>query len=170
MLTLQRQFATATALSVSYVGTQGHHLMVIEEANSATPSVCLSVSQPSEVAPNYTPGKLLLHANPRKGGTYFHTSLFRVKNLEQFGDAARRFFHGPGLNDWDIALLKNIPIRESKTLEFRAEWFNAFNHTQFNTADGNIRRSDQSATRSHWPTSHQVCVLSHGQTQDLSEE
>lgn len=309
MLSLQRQFAAATVLSVSYVGTQGHHLMVIEEANPATPSVCLSVSQPSEVAagsnicgpysetgtfttaagqviqarqqlgpnggsnfgstgwyrtlgnssynalevsvrhttgrltllgaytysksmddsstateavypfnpglsralsafdlthnfvvsysyelpfdkafhpnrltkgwiltgitrfatglpvtmievddlsligatspgptgnqdePDYTPGKLLLNTNPRKGGTYFNTSLFSLEKLGHFGDSSRRFFHGPGFNNWDIALLKNVPIRESMTLEFRAEFFNVFNHAQFNTPDGGINDS-----------------------------
>ena len=88
--------------------------------------------------PNYTPGKLLLNTNPRKGGTYFNTSLFSPETLGQFGNASHRFFHGPGTNNWDIALLKNIRIRESKTIQVRAEFFNAFNHVQFNTPDGNI--------------------------------
>jgi Carboxypeptidase regulatory-like domain/TonB dependent receptor len=306
MLSLQRAIGAGTVLSVSYVGTQGHHLMVSDEANPATPSVCLSVSQPSEVAagsnvcgpfsetgtfttavgqviqarqqlglnggtnfgsngwyrtmgtssynalevslrhttgrltllgaytysksmdnssapfeqpmpfnpglskalsafdmthnlvvsysyelpfdrvfrpnrltrgwilsgitrfatglpvttietndlsligntslgtagssdePNYTPGKLLLNTNPRKGGTYFNTSLFSSETLGQFGNSSRRFFHGPGTNNWDMALVKNIQLRESKTLQFRAEFFNAFNHAQFGGPDGNI--------------------------------
>jgi hypothetical protein len=54
---------------------------------------------------------------------------------------AARFFHGSGFNNWDLAVLKNVPIRESKTLEFRTEWFNAFNHAQFNAPDGNINDS-----------------------------
>jgi hypothetical protein len=303
MLSLQRALGTATVLNMSYVGSQGHHLMDIVEANPSTPSVCLSVSQPSQVAagsnicgpfsetgtfttaagqviqarqnlstdfgpmtlfktmsdsnynalevslrhtsgrltllgsytysksmdnassindqanpfnpslgrqlssfdmthnfvasysyelpfdkafrpnrltrgwilsgitrfatgtpvviletddrsligatggldgnytvdePNYVPGKLLLNTNPRKGGTYFNTSLFSVETLGQLGNARRRFFHGPGINNWDLALLKNIQIKESKTLQLRAEFFNAFNHTQFNSPDGNI--------------------------------
>jgi hypothetical protein len=88
--------------------------------------------------PNYTPGHLLLDTNPRKGGTYFNTSLFSDETLGQFGNAKRRFFHGPGANNWDMALLKDLNITESKTLEFRAELFNAFNHAQFNSPDGNI--------------------------------
>jgi hypothetical protein len=88
--------------------------------------------------PNYTPGKLLLNTNPRKGGTYFNTSLFSLENLGQFGDASRRFFHGPGTNNWDLALLKDVHLRESKTLEFRGEFFNCFNHTQFYGPDGGI--------------------------------
>jgi hypothetical protein len=37
-----------------------------------------------------------------------------------------------------MALLKDLPVTESKALEFRAELFNAFNHTQFNNPDGNF--------------------------------
>jgi hypothetical protein len=88
--------------------------------------------------PNYTSGQLLLNTNPRKGGTYFNTALFSNETLGQFGNAKRRFFHGPGTNNWDMALLKDLHVTESKTLEFRAELFNAFNHAQFNTPDGNI--------------------------------
>lgn len=51
MLSLQRQFGGDTLLTLSYVGTQAHHLMVIEEANPANPAVCLSVNQQSQVAP-----------------------------------------------------------------------------------------------------------------------
>ena len=51
MLSTQRQLVANTVLTVSYVGTGGRHEMVIDEANPATPSVCLSVSQPNQVAP-----------------------------------------------------------------------------------------------------------------------
>jgi hypothetical protein len=47
------------------------------------------------------------------------------------GNANRRFFHGPGLNNWDISVQKNTPISERMSLQFRAEFFNVFNHAQF---------------------------------------
>ena len=47
------------------------------------------------------------------------------------GSARRRFFHGPGLNNWDMALLKDTKFTETKTLQFRFEAFNVFNHAQF---------------------------------------
>ncbi len=46
----------------------------------------------------------------------------------------RNGFHGPGLNNWDIAIEKNIYLRpghESQYLQLRLEGFNVFNHTQF---------------------------------------
>jgi hypothetical protein len=91
--------------------------------------------------PNYIPGKLLLQTNPRNGGTYFNTSLYSPENLGQFGNAKRRFFSGPGLNNWDMALAKDIRFTESKSLELRAECFNVFNHAQFATPDGLINSS-----------------------------
>jgi len=87
--------------------------------------------------PNYTPGNLHF-TNPRTGLPYFNTSLFSPEQLGQFGTANRRFFHGPGENNFDIGLLKDIQLTESKSLEFRAEFFNAFNHAQFMTPNGNI--------------------------------
>ena len=51
MLSLQRQIGNNTLLSVSYVGNQAHHLLVLEAANPGNPALCLSLSQPNEVAP-----------------------------------------------------------------------------------------------------------------------
>ena len=90
--------------------------------------------------PNHTLGSLNF-MNPRKGLPYFNTSLFSPEALGQFGDANRRFFHGPGLNNFDMALVKDLRLTETKSLEFRAEWFNIFNHAQFGEPNGNIDSS-----------------------------
>jgi len=87
--------------------------------------------------PNYTPGSLN-RTNPRSGLPYFNISLFSTEAIGQFGDANRRFFHGPGLNNFDMALVKDVRLTESKSFEFRAEWFNIFNHAQFGSPDGDI--------------------------------
>ena len=79
--------------------------------------------------------------NPRKGGTYFNTSLFSNEQLGQFGNSSRRFFHGPGLNNWNMALLKTTQITESKELQLRFEAFNLFNHAQFMNPTGEINSS-----------------------------
>jgi len=60
------------------------------------------------------------------------------------GTARRRFFYGPGMDNYDIALLKNVRLTEAKSLQFRVEAFNAFNHAQFfgpQAVDGNIDSS-----------------------------
>jgi hypothetical protein len=91
--------------------------------------------------PNYSGGHVLDTTNPRKGGTYFTTSLFTFEQLGQFGNSSRRFFHGPGLNNWNMALLKATKITESKELQLRFEAFNLFNHAQFINPTGEINSS-----------------------------
>jgi hypothetical protein len=81
--------------------------------------------------------------DPRKPGpnganTYFLPDAFASQQLGQFGTANRRFFHGPGILNTDFALLKNTRITESTSLEFRAEFFNIFNHAQFLNPTGNF--------------------------------
>jgi hypothetical protein len=90
--------------------------------------------------PNYTPGGLNF-TNPRSGQPYFNTSLFTPEAIGQLGNSRRRFFHGPGFANWDFGVTKNVPITESKSLQFRAEFFNIFNHANFNSPQGNIINS-----------------------------
>jgi hypothetical protein len=104
--------------------------------------------------PQYSPGPLHLNHNPRNGDAYFNTSLFSLQPLGQPGNARRRFFYGPGMNNFDIALLKNVAITESKSLEFRLEGFNAFNHAQFYgpaSVNGNINSATFGAVVSSAP-------------------
>lgn len=39
---------------------------------------------------------------------------------------------GPGVNNWNLSLFKNLRLRERLTAQFRAEAYNAFSHTKFN--------------------------------------
>ena len=50
-LSIQRQLSGGLLLSLSYVGSQAHHLLAVYSANPGDPSVCLALSRPSEVAP-----------------------------------------------------------------------------------------------------------------------
>jgi hypothetical protein len=54
------------------------------------------------------------------------------------GNAPRTICCGFGINNFDFSVQKVTKIGESKSLEFRAEFFNIFNHTQFLNPDGNI--------------------------------
>jgi hypothetical protein len=81
--------------------------------------------------------------DPRKPGpngpnTYFLPDAFASQQLGHFGTANRRFFHGPGIMNTDFALLKNTRITESTAIQFRAEFFNIFNHAQFMNPTGNF--------------------------------
>lgn len=82
--------------------------------------------------------------NPREkaNNQFFDTSMFTEPAPGSLGNASARFFHGPGTNNWDIAILKNTYIDEQRYLQARFEFFNAFNHTQFNTPSGNVSSSN----------------------------
>jgi len=56
------------------------------------------------------------------------------------GNAPKDVFRGPGINNFDISIAKNWPLwKESRTLQFRFEMYNAFNHTQFSSIDTGAR-------------------------------
>jgi hypothetical protein len=72
-------------------------------------------------------------------GCYFLPQAFAHNTtLGTFGTANRRFFHGPGINNFDMGVTKRIPITESKALQITAEFFNIFNHAQFTNPSGDI--------------------------------
>jgi hypothetical protein len=79
--------------------------------------------------------------DPRKSACpgpclFFNPSSFQGSALGQEGNANRRFFHGPGVNNWDFAVLKNTQFHERFVLQFRAEMFNIWNHAQFIAPSG----------------------------------
>jgi hypothetical protein len=91
--------------------------------------------------PNVAPGNLEIKTNPRNGKPAFNAALFSLPALGEIGTARRRFFYGPGISNFDMALEKNVRLSESKSLEFRLEAFNVFNHAQFygpSAVNGNI--------------------------------
>jgi len=72
------------------------------------------------------------------GGFYFDPNLFADPTPGSLGSAPRTICCGPGISNFDFAIHKITPISERVGTEFRAEFFNAFNHTQFLNPDGNI--------------------------------
>ena len=81
--------------------------------------------------PQYLPGQLKINTNGRNGRPAFHTALFPEEKMGELGNAKRRNFYGPGINNFDLTLQKLLRLNEAKSLEFRLEAFNAFNHAQF---------------------------------------
>jgi hypothetical protein len=72
-------------------------------------------------------------------GCYFLPQAFAHNTtLGTFGTANRRFFHGPGINNFDMGVTKRIPVTESKAFQITAEFFNIFNHAQFLNPSGDI--------------------------------
>ena len=63
--------------------------------------------------------------------------------LGTLGNAKRTICCGPHLSNTDFAILKTITLSEKRHVDFRAEFFNIFNHTQFFNPDGNTSDGSQ---------------------------
>ncbi len=77
-----------------------------------------------------------LNRDQRSVSAYFDTNAFELQAPGTYGNAGRNLVRGPGLNNFDLSLFKNFQLAKATSdtgprLQFRAEFFNAFNHTQF---------------------------------------
>lgn len=68
---------------------------------------------------------------------YFNPNAFAQETPGVLGNQGRNNFHGPGINNTDLALSKLVKFTETRQVEFRLEAFNVFNHSQF-LFSGNI--------------------------------
>ena len=76
------------------------------------------------------------NGKPCVAGTLFNTCAFAPNTTEgTFGDAGRNIIRGPGLQNWDLSFIKQFPVREQMHFEFRAEFFNIWNHPNPTFAD-----------------------------------
>jgi Carboxypeptidase regulatory-like domain len=137
-LPLERLSKRATFLTQGWAlsgitrASSGFPVTISEDADrSLQGSIPNGVNNKSVDLPDLIPGNLTLNSNPQNGQPYFNTALFVPNALGTPGSSPRRFFYGPGAFNTDLALLRNFNVSEAKTLQFRLETFNVFNHTQF---------------------------------------
>ncbi|HEU5334869.1 MAG TPA: TonB-dependent receptor, partial [Terriglobales bacterium] len=77
-------------------------------------------------------------------GTFFNTCAFTDPPLGSFGNAARNSILGPGFQTWDASIFKTFQINERTHLEFRSEFFNFPNHTNFLLSQSGPQQSNNS--------------------------
>jgi len=113
----------------------------VEIADSSSPSLtCNASSEYDDVPcwdrPNRTSVPLGI-SNPRtfnigtKTHYWFNPAAFAHAPAGTFGNSGRNPFYGPGINNFDISLMKEIHFTESKYIQLRGETFNTFNHQQW---------------------------------------
>ena len=69
---------------------------------------------------------------------WFNTAAFGVNPIGTFGNVGKGVLRGPNMFAWDMGLFKSIPIVEKVKLQFRAEFFNIFNHPNFNNPSASV--------------------------------
>jgi len=85
-------------------------------------------------------GRTWLSAAP---GTFVDPPKNGAGKFNRPGTLGRNQFYGPGYGTWDASLFKNFPIRsERRMVQFRAEFYNAFNHSNYYINTGNLDVED----------------------------
>jgi hypothetical protein len=94
--------------------------------------------EPDLVAPLHT-------MKPQKNGNYYFdpASFSEDNTFGRIGSSPRTICCGPHISNTDFAVLKTFTISETKRVDFRGEFFNIFNHTQFFNPDGSFSDGSQ---------------------------
>ena len=73
-------------------------------------------------------------------GQYFNKAAFSstCANVAPFGTSGRNILRGPDQRNFDISIVKSFPLAEKSRLEFRTEFFNAFNRVNFANPNNNV--------------------------------
>ena len=102
-------------------------------------SSVLNLGSERQARPNVI-GNSVLPKSDRTTDRWFDTDAFVAFNPapQAFGTSGVGVLRGPGSLNFDLSLSKRIALGESRSLQFRREFFNVFNHTNFNPPD--IRR------------------------------
>ncbi len=69
---------------------------------------------------------------PKTPNEWFNTQVFSLPALYTFGNSPRNAVIGPGLNEFDLSLEKDVVLKEAVKLQIRGEAYNLFNHPNFN--------------------------------------
>ncbi|HYP52451.1 MAG TPA: TonB-dependent receptor [Pyrinomonadaceae bacterium] len=75
------------------------------------------------------------NSGPRTPERWFNTAAFQFPAPGTFGNAGRNIVNGPGYENFNASLVKNTYFGERLNLQLRAEFFNLFNHPNFNLPD-----------------------------------
>jgi hypothetical protein len=127
-------FASGTPFSVLNGGSN-NGISVLDNAGVANGA---GVGSFPDVIGNPRAAKPPFNDAQSVGPLLYNPAAFAAPRGLTFGDAGRNFLTNPHRWNFDFTLQKNFKITEGSNLEFRAEAFNAFNHTQFRIFNPNI--------------------------------
>lgn len=85
-----------------------------------------------------TTGSPFVDHGSRTVNRWFDPAVYYAPALGTFALTGRNILSGPGTNNWDFSLAKNVALKERSTLEIRLDAFNVFNHTQFSVVGQNF--------------------------------
>jgi len=132
-----RVFANASALQNHFVA--GWSLSGIASLQSGFPFSPQLGYNPTGNGDSRNPARPQINPDfhgplyPKTVGQWFDPNAFTAPYPGTFGNAGRDSLNGPGLANLDFSVVKNTSIHERVRTQFRAEYFNILNHTNFTT-------------------------------------
>jgi hypothetical protein len=129
-------------------GWQVSALLSAQTGNPLTPYYAADISgtQNNHDRPNVVGDP---NNGPKTPQQWFNVSAFTAPAFGAFGNAGRNIINGPGLVNLDASVVRNFKIKERFGIQFRAQAYNALNHTNFNfpsaTMDSSARGTIVSA-------------------------
>jgi len=142
-----------TASSLANALLRGWSVDNVVQARSAPPVdvyygslFALSTGFQTNARPDVVTGQpFYLHGSQYPSGKAFNAAAFTLPALDPLtglplgqGDLPRNALRGFGAAQWDFAVHRDFPIRESVKLQFRTEMFNLLNHPNFGQPVGNL--------------------------------
>jgi hypothetical protein len=104
-------------------------------ANLTTSDGADITGSPTEGARPDQIAQAIIPKSERSEAGYFNKSAFARPAVGTLGNAAKVVLRGPGINNFDLGLYKNLYLKERFRFQLRWETYNAFNHTQFSGID-----------------------------------
>ena len=119
--------------------SSNHRPVRNEQVQEGTPRKPRPCEQSTRTAEPYVSARVDVTGNPYQLGSgygalqAFNPTVFALPAVGTLGDPSKNLVRGPGIENWNISLVKGIPVWERVHMQFRLEMYNAFNHTQFST-------------------------------------
>jgi outer membrane receptor protein involved in Fe transport len=115
-------------------GWQLNSIIVLQSGRPETPLVPFDQSN---TGANTDRPNVVANPNtgPRTPNEWFNVNAFQLQPFGTFGDSGRGIINGPRYESFDLGIAKVTPLTERFGLEFRAEFFNLFNHPNFDLPD-----------------------------------
>jgi len=123
---------------------EGWQLNAIASYSDGIPFSVLAGANSLNISDSIVPRATLSSGNgslpsgQRNTKRWFNTAEFSNPGAQQWGNSGRNILQGPGTKNIDFSVFKNIPLKQARKLELRAEFFNLFNTPQFNNPNATV--------------------------------
>jgi hypothetical protein len=103
--------------------------------NLSTTDAADITGSPTETARPDQIANAIIPKSDRSEYRFFNTAAFARPAVGTLGNAAKYVLSGPGTNNWDLGLYKNMYVKERYRFQLRWETYKGFNHTQLTSVD-----------------------------------